>query len=180
MIERTQKKLQEVEFFLRHLEKVTASDLPDAAEFYLSAFLSAARSVTFVLKSEYEAGYQQWFDAWRASLTQSERQLLGRFTDARNRALKRETPTVTDDPSGRAAQARLPPELIFFFFDENSDDAERIYGPRLLKSRMSPNEAAEELIPICREYASLLSRLIADFLSAMDGIQPAKGSETRP
>ena len=53
---RANKKLREAEFFLRHLEGAVdahvSADNPEVAEFYFSAFLSAARSVTFTLEAE--------------------------------------------------------------------------------------------------------------------------------
>jgi hypothetical protein len=57
----TQKKLRETEFFVRLL---TADDAdwwerdPEAGDFYLSAFLSAARQVTATLAKR-AAGYEQ-------------------------------------------------------------------------------------------------------------------------
>jgi hypothetical protein len=165
MIERTQKKLREAIFFLTHLEQVTGSDPREAAEYYLSAFLSAARSVTFVLESEEPEIYSEWSRAWRASLTDAERQLLAKFTGARNRALKRETPAVTEDQITQATRSGLSPELLFFF--EVTDEDYGSIGPkRLLRGRFSPQHAEEELIPTCRAYVALLSKEVADFMAS--------------
>ena len=120
MIEATQKKLREATFFLSHLEREGTQAIlspTEAVEFYLSAFLSAARSVTFVLEAEEPAKYLEWSRTWRASLTESDRQLLAKFTSARNRALKRETPTVAEDWLASAAQdayAALSAQSLFF------------------------------------------------------------------
>ena len=60
MIEATQKKLGEAQFFfyrlLNEAQKPVRSE-PEIFEFYLSAFLSAARSVTFVLQYEEKTKY---------------------------------------------------------------------------------------------------------------------------
>jgi hypothetical protein len=162
MIERTQKKLREAKFFLDHLAQLRGSDPDDAAEFYLSAFLSAARSVTNVLESE-EPIYRQWSPAWQATLTEAERQLLAKFTSARNRALKQGTPTVKGDPIAQAATSALSPELQFFFFEMIADDGAPVGPNRVLKGRQTPKYAEEELIPICRKYFDLLSRLVTAF-----------------
>ena len=58
MIEATQKKLREARFFVRLLNQVSQEAVrnePEAFEFYLSAFLLAARSTTFALQYEENA-----------------------------------------------------------------------------------------------------------------------------
>jgi len=161
----TQRKLREAQFFLSRLESQVCT--PDGAsseeaEFYLSAFLSAARSVTFVLESEQPGSYKAWSVAWRASRSDRERLLLSRFTDARNRALKRETPSVATDQTAfaPAPSTSLHPELIFFFDDEPMP----IYGFRALKCRLMPGDPEEHVVPLCREYETLLSTLVREFL----------------
>ena len=167
MIEATQKKLREATFFLSHLEREGTQALlspTEAVEFYLSAFLSAARSVTFVLEAEEPEKYPEWSRTWRASLTESDRQLLAKFTSARNRALKRETPTVAEDWLASAAQdayAALSAESLFFFDGEFPAVANRV-----LIGRLTPDSTQDEVVPSCRQYADLLSRLVAAFLKA--------------
>ena len=167
MSEAAQKKLREAHFFLGHLERESFSPAPgpaEAAEFYLSAFLSSARSVTLVLKAERPATYQRWSDAWRCSLPEEERQLLAKFTEARNRAVKRETPVVREDrpaSEARNLHASLPAELQFFFESAQSQAVERV-----LKGRLTPEYAAEEIIPTCHRYVAILSRLVSAFSEA--------------
>src|SRR5258706_6051871 len=132
MIEATQKKLREATFFLSHLDREGTQAMlspAEAFEFYLSAFLSAARSVTFVLEAEEPEKYRAWSRTWRATLTESDRQLLGEFTTARNRAVKRETPTVAEDWLNSKRQhpyAGLPAEILFFFDGEFPAVANRV------------------------------------------------------
>ena len=55
MIEATQKKLREARFFLSHLEtenRRAVRNEPEAFDYFMSAFVSAARSVTFALQAE--------------------------------------------------------------------------------------------------------------------------------
>ena len=165
---RADKKLREVEFFLRHLSGAVDAHVsagnPEVAEFYFSAFLSAARSVTFTLEAELPDTYTPWSRAWRASLLSEDRDLLARFTEARNRALKRETPTVQASWDESAPQphlyARVPPEMVFFF-----DDAPVVTGAHALVGQLTPDSAVERLLPLCRRYYELLSRQLADFAS---------------
>lgn len=148
----TQRKLREAQFFISKLEKHECAldgGSREEAEFYFSAFLSAARSVTFVLEAEQQASYKEWSPIWRATRSDRERLLLSRFTDARNRALKRETPPVATDRSAFPPQPSdaLPPELQAFFFDE---DAPPVYGFRALKCRLTPDDPEEHVVPLCR------------------------------
>jgi hypothetical protein len=59
-------------------------------EFYLHAFLSAGRSVTFALQYEVkQEGYRSKFEAWQKTLSDEDQQLLNFFVGQRNVALKR-------------------------------------------------------------------------------------------
>ena len=166
MFARTQKKLREATFFLAHLQQETtrlpSPESTEAAAFFLSAFLSAARSVTNVLESEAPEVYKDWSKGWRTSLTEGQRLLLGSFTQARNRALKREAPSLNEawgEVKTRARSGQLTPaELVFFF----GSDAEINEG-RTLVGRLTPEEAIAEVLPRCSEYYELLLRLVADF-----------------
>jgi len=167
VIPATTKKLRETRFFLAKLEREVTPLEPshiEEAEFYFSAFLSAARSVTFVLEAEEPIKYVAWSPGWRASRSERERFLLHRFTDARNRALKRQTPSVAEDHAASviAPYGNLPPELIFFFMEEEQP----LLGYRVLKCRLMPGEPEEEVVPLCREYERLLSVLVDEFLKA--------------
>jgi hypothetical protein len=69
-IPETDRKLREAAFFLRLLTIEEGSPVrndPEAFGFYLSAFLSAGRSVTWVLQSEAGGGddYRSWYDRGR-------------------------------------------------------------------------------------------------------------------
>jgi hypothetical protein len=85
LIEAAQYKLAEARFFLRQLQDEAAKVVrQDAAAFghYLSAFVSAARSVPWVLQNEKKAKYDAWLPKWDDRLTNEERELL-KFTNER-------------------------------------------------------------------------------------------------
>ena len=85
MIEATQDKLAEARFFLGQLRAEAARVVrPDPPAFghYLSAFISAARSVPWVLQNEAKEKYGAWKPKWEAGLTNEERELL-KFTNER-------------------------------------------------------------------------------------------------
>ena len=77
-IPKTQKKLREAKFFLGRMSEALRSIKLEKEdfEFFLSAFLSAGRSVTFVLRAEQADVYQQWYDGWQKALDAENRELL--------------------------------------------------------------------------------------------------------
>ena len=78
----TRAKLAEAQFFHRKLLEVGKrhfSPEPEGFGYYLSAFVSAARSVTFALQCEHKPEYDAWFPAWKNSLENDKRALLEEF-----------------------------------------------------------------------------------------------------
>jgi hypothetical protein len=82
-IEATKIKLAEAEFFFHKLAHAEQGNEAAAFGFYLSAFLSAARSVSLVLQAEEKERYDRWFEGWRTSLSVEERSLLTNFNEQR-------------------------------------------------------------------------------------------------
>lgn len=85
-IPQTYRKHAEAKFFLAHMEERTRR--PDLSKqnwevfgYYLSAFLSAGRSVTLVLKKEAKQRYDATFPGWWDALSGEDRSLL-RFMNA--------------------------------------------------------------------------------------------------
>ncbi len=82
-LENTRTKLREADFFLRQLasiDRLILRNEPEAPAFYLSAFLSAARSVGDYIEAEGGDAYRAWWEERRKTLTDAERNLLG-FTN---------------------------------------------------------------------------------------------------
>jgi hypothetical protein len=84
----TRHKLEEAAFFLGYLKPNYGKD--KKFDFFLSAFLNAARAVTWIMGAEYGKvdGYKAWYDALRVDAKEEE--LLKGTGDARNRSLKSE------------------------------------------------------------------------------------------
>lgn len=98
--EATRKKLREAAFFLRLLAGVSKplvmSPEPEAAEFYLSAFLSAARAVPLALKKEGTADWNAWnHEHWFDLLSESDGKLWDFFVEQRNKVHKEGGPEFT-------------------------------------------------------------------------------------
>ena len=95
-IPRTLKKLREARFFLAKNETSRTTNLErEDFEFYLSAFLSAARSVTFALQAQVQQQeYRSRFDAWLTTLSKADSDRLKVLVEQRNMALKTGNPEV--------------------------------------------------------------------------------------
>ncbi|WP_313232425.1 hypothetical protein [Tissierella praeacuta] len=81
-------KLNEAEFFLNKLKE--HENIFPEFDYYLNAFVSSARSVLWIMKSEYNSnnGWKNWYE--NKSTNQSEDNLLKGITGMRNRSLKQE------------------------------------------------------------------------------------------
>lgn len=84
--ERTQLKLEEALFFLGHLAPNYGKERK--FDFYLSAFISAARSVAWVMRAEFHDvdGWEAWFKAY--PLSPEEAELLRGTNELRRRTTK--------------------------------------------------------------------------------------------
>ena len=76
--ESVEKKQREARFFLTKMIEHEARAFRDVEpfDFYLSAFLSAARSVDYPLHHEQAATYPVWRDSWKAALAPNDDQLM--------------------------------------------------------------------------------------------------------
>jgi hypothetical protein len=77
MIEAAQRKLREAKFFYRHLAdaRYRHDADPETFRFYFSAFIGAARSVTWAMKSEESERYVAWEPLWKAQLSPEDQNL---------------------------------------------------------------------------------------------------------
>lgn len=82
----TERKLAEASYFLGQME--ATYNVPKVFDFNLSAFVSAARSVLWIMRSEYSdsAEWEAWFRA--KTPNPEEKQFIKAISDIRNRSLK--------------------------------------------------------------------------------------------
>lgn len=92
----TQHKLEEAAFFLGHLKPNYGKE--KKFDFYLSAFISAARSVPLIMRAQYSRveGWETWYAAEQAK---ADEPLKKGTTLARNRSLKSEPLRTLDEIS---------------------------------------------------------------------------------
>lgn len=171
MIEATQKKLRETRFFLRQLiqnRMQIVQTETEAFHCYLSAFLSAARSVTFVLQSEEKTKYDAWFPSWFDGLTEEEHQLMDFQKDQRNDALKKGGPRTNAD------KEYLP--LTKIYTETRGHTAYhgfQWFGPlgipppsvgRTVHFFEQFGDSEKEVTATCGRYFDLLEKLVHDFI----------------
>jgi hypothetical protein len=100
VIEATRRKLDEARFFYGHLVEerhrmhplerpVLAPHKPEAFRFYFSAFIQAARSVTWTLGNEEPEKWKAWEPKWKATRSNEEQKLLNLANELRLDEAKR-------------------------------------------------------------------------------------------
>jgi len=171
VIERTKKKLRELQFFLGKLQsesQTPSPNEPEATEFYLSAFLSAARSVTFALQYEEKDKYDNWFPSWREQRSADERELLDFLKAQRNNAQKRGHAEVTPDwqyipvTKARWQQGADPGYEVRWWGPPGTSPPEvrrRVY-------RFSGPGGDSDIVATCKRGFDLLSALVQAFEEA--------------
>jgi hypothetical protein len=173
LIEATQKKLREALFFFEELSKagrkVIRND-PEVFSHFLSAFLSAARSVTFALQREEKEKYDAWFSRWFDELAEEDRQLFGLFVQQRNQNEKRGSADVD------VVIEFIP--LINVRQDRQGHPAYGLhwFGPPgvpppevgVSTSYFEFNGSQLEVTLACDRYVRLLERLVADFIHSYE------------
>jgi hypothetical protein len=159
MIELTKDKLNEARFFMRNLLQFQAEQAqarkprPEEFRYYLSAFASAARSVTWVLQSEETQKYAAWSLSWDAAKL-GEYQALMKFTNKmRNAAVKRGRIEMTPNPYQTHALRAYALSL------------RQGGGPWTLgeKHYVVLEGKEQEIITVCQRYIEFLTRLVQNF-----------------
>jgi hypothetical protein len=164
-LDRTCKKLCEAEFFLGQLIAENSRVMnrqPEVADFYLSAFFTAARSVTFILRIENPDEYEMRSRNWFARLSAEDRDLVDFFSNQRNTVQK----------EGAADGTFMTVSLIEFIQDVYrqggnvlaADGVGATSQPPFNKSETRSDDRPDTSIDAgCRTYLGLLKQLVAEF-----------------
>lgn len=177
---RTRDKLSEAQFFLQQLEQHVFSH--PVFNYYLSAFISSARSVLWVMRNEYHdiSGWEQWYSS--KVPTADEDILLRSINDVRVRSEKKEALHTRYQVSFHVAKEDLTDELRKFF-EENAGKTVRVtieeVATRKHATQVDTNIARffggfeamyrvidefpdEDVVLICRRYYSLLEQVVIE------------------
>jgi hypothetical protein len=162
-------KYREASFFLGEMAKREGSPRLDQEEefgYFLSAFLSAARSVSFVLRKENPLTYEAQSQEWLRSLTPSTRVMVDFMRDQRNAALKeglvaseRNTEHVPASVADRSSSRSHYSTTVIvqpYFFAEGATIAVARYTLSL-EGRDRP------AVETCRDYLAALELLVSRF-----------------
>ncbi len=170
-------KLEEARFFLGHLREEIgkgASSEPGVFSYYLSAFLSAARSVTWVLQKEAKDPYDAWFPNWRKGLPPGDREFLDYMVEQRNLEVKEGAAGIF--MKRKPVPAELIPGVMIFRPPRPLSEAQA----EAARKRGLPASSAgawimvpewffqiegepHRVVQVCERYLALLQRLLDDF-----------------
>jgi hypothetical protein len=178
---KTRGKLDEAQFFLRELEK----KYPECPEsnYYLSAFFSSARSITWVMQNEYHdiEGWKAWYDAREP--TSDKQLLLAAANRVRTRATKEEPlrtgRQVEIHPARQRGRKKALNRLEEMIASGGEFDIEISPGERLPSAIIHENRVTisarlkvvglaldefpnEDALEVCKAYLSLLEELVTE------------------
>ena len=170
MIDAAQRKLREAKFFFGHLERERRHPTdPEAFRFYFSAFIEAARSLTWVMKSEETEKYGVWEPQWKAQLTPDEKKLEKVTNELRIDEVKR---------VGADIYVEMEEIAIIDLFTEAGFKIAHLQQPSTLpgteiktkrpKFYLEHEDGKADVIALCKEYLALLEKKVQGFLSAHD------------
>jgi hypothetical protein len=171
MIERTQRKLREAQFFLRQLTteryRFAPSD-PEAFLHYLSAFLSAARSITFVMQNEAKEQYDAWFPSWLKNCTEGERDLLQHMNAQRVAEIHRDGADTTVEwevvPMVEQLARDLDRHPAYHFHYFRQQAWQRDVKRPTHYFELGSDKA--DVITRCQHYLGVLEKLVREFMQA--------------
>lgn len=175
-IPETRRKLQEAQSFCYALlreEEMGCLHISGRAERFrenLSAFLSAGRSVTFVLKKEQKARYKNWFPRWKDALPESDQERLDFFRDERNAGVHEKGANVARDIEHIPATEIRPDHRLHPTHGYGITLTAPVGTPPpsvgLAVHYFEIEGTVEKVTSACRRYLSLLVKLVCEFEQA--------------
>jgi hypothetical protein len=166
LIPKTHKKLREARFFMNWLLLESRTPRHDREDFYfyLSAFLTAARSVRDVLDNEHPS-YGAWYDIWKRNLPTEESRLID-FTNGQRNIEVHEQGAKTQD-----VEVWVPINTVHVDPPSHPAYGSFVYGP---PDAPTPEMAQkvyyfdihgtqEKVVDVCRRYVELVDRMVGDF-----------------
>jgi hypothetical protein len=171
VIEATQKKLAEARFFLGHMREEANKpnrQNPDAFDHYLSAFISAARSVLWVLHHERKEEWENFEPGWKSRLTGDESKLLKFTNEQRIESVKKKGASTTVEfvmvPMIRLHGHRSVPAHLAQFgglFEAGNKIGVPVH-------HFDVEGTKTEVIELCNRYLRFLEKTIEEFLGAQN------------
>ena len=159
-------KLAEADFFM---ELLAAERDPVAAEFYLSAFLSAARSVTFALQASLHGspGFSEWYRAKQDSLRSN--QVAAWSVTARNSSQKMGE-TFIRSASIKGGSVRFLDRSVFRREETVYDGVARILLERQLGKTTGETLDGEDIVTKCCRHLVTLVNVVHECFQVFGSI----------
>jgi hypothetical protein len=164
---RVQRKIAEAHFFLRHMieqERRLVGDR-ESFDYYLSAFLSAGRTVDYRLRHAQKATYPEWRTGWDTGLSPQESALIKFMVDDRN-----------DEVHASGSSRSVTQEGVPLPLGESRIDGGIFYisGPPGMPPPVADKPSYKftidgverEATETCSAYLVLLQRMVAEFEAA--------------
>jgi hypothetical protein len=172
MIEKAQRRLRQAGFFYHHLvreRQQTSRADPEAFRFYFSAFIQAARSVTWTLGNEEPDKWEAWEPNWKANLSSEEQKLLDLTNERRIDEVHRGGADLTVELEEVAVQAAVDirPPTSWERSGLSSFSAEiQIVTKKELRAAhyFEDKEGKEEITAFCERYLKFLEKTVDDFI----------------
>ena len=166
-VPKIQKKLREAKFFLGHMGQSARSTRLDHEhlEFYLSAFLSAARSVTDFFERKQKAWWSQW-KANRASKSPEDLRLLNQMTKQRDNEVHEKGSDVSHQVEDVPLRKIETPSGLHAAYAPSFGEpwGEVKVGMKVYYFMLGGK--AVPVIETCQRYVGLLERAVEDFSKA--------------
>jgi len=170
MIEATKKKHREAGFFLQRLveqEHRLYRPEPEARDYYLSAFLSAARSVGDFIVAEEKERYSNWFAQRKLSLTNEEQELLKITKNQRNQSVHDRGAKVQSNVTlvpMHELQREMQEKGGSLEIHPGGVPGDPLPMPQVEKTILSFSERPDSNVSdVCRRYFELLTRLLSEY-----------------
>lgn len=173
MYPETHRKLNEAQSYyhlLRKQEEFTQSNIiqkPEEFRNNLSAFLSAARSVTFVLQAEQRRAYKAWFPDWQNGLNPDEKQLLVFFNAQRIEEVHKLGADLIGEKEGIPVTKLIPDDRLHPAYQYGVTESAPVGTPPSIVYRrvyyFQIKDTRKQVTVWCQEYLAHLERLVQEF-----------------
>jgi hypothetical protein len=184
MIEATRRKQGEARFFYGHLVKERQHFRHDPAAFryYFSAFIQAARSITWRLGNEEPEKWEAWKPKWERTLSAEDKKLMT-FT---NKLRREEVHVGGTEPSVELEEVALD-ELLR---SEGVEPWRQAYGmprrslpgsppPKVFRPAyyFEQEDGKQEVTALCERYLVFLEKMLNDFCADNQPPSPDDGRQ---
>ena len=153
----TQFVLDETQFFLSKMEENQES-FPDF-NYYLNAYISAARSVLWIMKNEYckVSGWLEWYDS--TEVDHDKKLLLKGIVEMRNRSLKKAPLQIKQE------YIIGDKEVSYNIYDSKragriSDDNTLVLKGTINKINSVQEFKNKDILDVCRQYFDWLNQIV--------------------